>query len=90
MFKKIKNISFFLFFITFLFLIFKHYFSEKNIRYTNKSRSSYSVEMIEEKTNLPLLRNDTNNIIEYTDDIKKFKEKRKKRFWEGLLSKDNE
>ncbi len=90
MFKKIKNTLFLLILFIFVFFLVKFYFSEKNIKFTNKSRSSYSTEIFQENNNLPLLKNDTNNIMTYTDDIKKFNEKRKKRFWERLLSKDNE
>ena len=35
-------------------------------------------------------KNDTKNIIIYIDDMENFKKKRKKRFWEKLLSDNNE
>jgi hypothetical protein len=38
---------------------------------------------------LPLLKNDTNNIIVYKNDLEEFKKKRKKRIWEGLISDEN-
>ena len=37
-----------------------------------------------------LLKNDTNNIIIYIDDLEEFKNKRKKRIWENLISNKNE
>jgi hypothetical protein len=40
--------------------------------------------------NLPVLKNDTNNIIIYKKDLDEFKEKRKERFWEKLISNNNE
>ena len=59
------------------------YFSDKNIRETNKSRSLYSSELNKETQNLPLLKNDTNNIIEYIDDVEVYKKKKKKyTFWD--------
>ena len=90
MIKKILNIFFLIFIFTFIFLILKYYLSEKNIIFTNKSRSSYSVKINEDINNLPVLKNDTNNIIFYKDDLEKFKNKRKKRFWEKLISNLNE
>ena len=39
---------------------------------------------------LPTLKNDTSNIIDYKNDIENFKKKRKKRFWEFLISNNNE
>ena len=90
MIKKILNTFFLIFIFTFIFLIVKYYLSEKNIIFTNKSRSSYSVKINEDINNLPVLKNDTDNIFFYNDDLEKFKNKRKKRFWEKLISNLNE
>ena len=87
MLKRIKNIFFIITLFSFIFLVTKHYLSEQNIIYTNKSRSSYSL-IVDE--NLPLLKNDTGNIIIYKNDLEEFKKKRKKRFWEKLISNKNE
>ena len=86
MYKKIKNIFFLITFISFIFLVTKYYFSEKNIILTNKSRSSYSLTANKDNENLPTLESDTNNIIVYKNDLEEFKKKRKKRFWEKLIS----
>ena len=88
--KKIINIFFLISFITFIFLVTKYYFSEQNIILINKSRSSYSLMLSKYEINLPLLKNDTNNIIIYIDDLEEFKNKRKKRIWENLISNKNE
>ena len=86
MFKKIINILFLIYFFIFIFLITKYYFSEQNLIFTNKSRSSYSFTSIKDENNLTLLKNDTNNIIVYKNDLEEFKSKRKKRSWEKLIS----
>ena len=88
--KKIKNTFFLVIFLVFLILILKYYFSEKNIILTNKLRSSYSTMSNDNKNNLPILKNDTKNIVIYIDDMENFKKKRKKRFWEKLISNNNE
>ena len=88
--KKIINIFFLISFITFIFLVTKYYFSEQNIILANKSRSSYSLTLRKYESNLPLLKNDTNNIIIYIDDLEEFINKRKKRIWENLISNQNE
>ena len=90
MYRKIKNIFFLISFFTFIVLITKHYFSEENIQFTNKSRSSYLLTLNIDKKNLPTLKNDTNNIIVYKNDLEEFNKKRKKRIWEGLISNSNE
>ena len=86
MFKKITNIFFILFFFGFIFLVVKYYFSEKNFIFTNKSRSLYSLSLNKYEKDLPLLKNDTNDIIIYKSDLEEFKNKRKQRAWEKLIS----
>ena len=86
MFKKIINIFFLIFFFTFIFLVVRYYFSDQNFILTNKSRSLYSLNLNKYADNLTLLKNDTNNIIIYKNDLEEFKNKRKKRVWEGLIS----
>ena len=76
-------ISFFVFFS----LVLKYYFSEENISFLDKSRSLYFSSLESSQKNLPLLKNDTSNIIFYTNGLEEFNTKRKKRFWEKLISK---
>jgi len=90
MYKKIKNIFFLVTFSTFIFLVTKFYFSEQNIKFTNKSRSLFLLDSNNNRNNLPLLKNNTNNIIVYIDDLEDFKKKRKKRLWEKLISNKDE
>jgi len=90
MFTKIKNTLFLIIFSIFIFLVTKHYFSDENVIFTNKSRSSYTLQVNIDNKSLPILRNDTNNIIIYNNGIEEFTKKRKKRFWEKLISDKNE
>jgi len=76
MIKKFTNMIYLIFIISFLILINIFYFSNENIKNTNKIRSIYTV--IDKSLNLPLLKNDTKNIIQYTDDIKQYIKKKKK------------
>ena len=87
MLKKIKNFVYSISLLIFSFLVFKYYFSEENIALIDKSRAlhSHSTEMV--KKNLPILKDDTSNIIFYTNDVEEFNSTRKKRFWEKLISK---
>jgi len=86
MLKKFKTIVFLMSFVVFIFLTVNHYFSKENVIHVNKSRSKYSLKSY---MSLPLLKNDTNNIIVYKNDLEEFKKKRKKRFWEKLISNEN-
>ena len=83
MLKKIKNIFYLTSFFIFVILTARFYFSDQNIKETNKSRTFYSVKLNNNTQNLPLLKNDTNNIIEYINDIEIYKKKKKKyTFWD--------
>ena len=83
MLKKIKNIFYLSSFFIFIILTTRFYFSDQNIRETNKSRSLYAVTLNNNTQNLPLLKNDTNNIIEYINDVEIYKKKKKKyTFWD--------
>ena len=85
MLKKIKKIFFLLSLTLFTFFTINYYFSEKNIIHINKSRSAHSIYSFAE---IPLLKNDTKNTYVYKNDLEEFKKKRKKRFWEKLISND--
>jgi len=85
MLKKFRSIFFILSLIVFTLLTINYYFSEENVIHVNKIRSSYSLKL---NNNLPLLKDDTSNIITYKNDLYEFKKKRKRRFWEELISSD--
>ena len=85
MIKNLRNIIYLLLIISFIFLITSIYFSNENIKKTNKIRSTFKGP--DEIANLLLLKNNTNDIIQYTDEIQEFKEKKKKyKFFELLES----
>ena len=82
---KIKNIFCLASLFIFITLTTSFYFSDQNIRATNKSRSFYAVKLLHDALKLPLLINDTDDIIEYRNDVQVFRDKIKKRIYEGLL-----
>ena len=87
MLKKIKNTFYIGSCFIFILLITKFYFSDQNVRETNKSRSFNSVELNSNIQNLPLLKNDTVGIIEYIDGIEIYKKKKKKYTFWNLIGK---
>ena len=83
MIKEIKYSLFTLIIILFLFFSGKYYFSE-----TNKKNSYRSLNTIDQKIDifaekLPVLEDDTKNIIEYVEQSNK-KKKKKFNFWKLL------
>ena len=87
MLKEIKYFIFVFIIILFLFLTGKYYFSD-----TNKKKSYRSLKTINEKINifaekLPVLEDDTKDIIEYVEQSNK-KKKKKFNFWKLLESNE--
>tara|TARA_B100001027_G_scaffold215134_1_gene188510 strand:+ start:205 stop:465 length:261 start_codon:yes stop_codon:yes gene_type:complete len=73
--------------IFFIVSIFKHYSSKENIGAKNYNRSNINQILKEKIYDLPILANDTNNVIEFNDAIKTdFKNEKKRSFWK-LLNK---
>ena len=87
MFKKVINLFFLLLFFIFTILTITFYFSDENIRKTNKFRSLYSVNLNKKINNLPLLKNDTSDIIQYKNDVEIYKKKKKNYIFWNLLEK---
>ena len=66
---KLFNTVIFLIFIIFFVIIFKYYSSSKNMNEKNQNRLNIN-EIIKEKiSDLPVLPNDTNNIIEFNNSL---------------------
>ena len=64
------------------------YFSNKNISLKDYNRSNIDLILKEKIRDLPILANDTNDILEFNDSFDEEKNNEKKRsFWE-LLNKD--
>ena len=87
MFKKVINLFFLLLFFIFTILTITFYFSDENIRKTNKFRSLYSINLNKMINNLPLLKNDTSDIIQYKNDVEIYKNKKKNYIFWDLLEK---
>ena len=70
----------------FLFFTGKYYFSNDNIKNSYRSYKNIDQKIKDYSKNLPLLKNDTENIIEYVKQTDK-KKKKKFNFWK-LLEND--
>ena len=89
MYNKIKNIIFFKIFFIFLFFVTFYYFSENNRQQITKNILGLSNNIEKKISELPLLENDTKNIIEYLSFDVNEKKIKKRYFWE-LLKNSNE
>jgi len=87
----LKEIKYFIFFITitlFIFFSIKFYISDENKKKTfrNLSLIDKNIEVYESK--LPILSNDTDNIVEYLNN-EDSSNKKKYKFWELLKRNEN-
>ena len=86
MLKEIKYLIFIAIITLFLFFTGKYYFSNENIKNSYRSYKNIDQKIKDYSKNLPLLKNDTKNIIEYVKQTDK-KKKKKFNFWK-LLEND--
>ena len=86
MLKEIKYLIFIVIIALFIFFTGKYYFSNENIKNSYRSYKNIDQKIKEYSKNLPLLKNDTENIIEYIKQTDK-KKKKKFNFWK-LLEND--
>ena len=86
---KILNILMVLIIILFIFFTYKYYSSNKNINTKDYNRLNIDLILKDKTSGLPILKNNTNNIIEFNNslenEIDKYEKKRK--FWDLLKNK---
>ena len=81
MLKEIKYLIFFIIILTFIFFVSKYYFSDLNKKNSYRALSNIDQKIDLYSHNLPILKDDTKNIIEYANNTKN-KKKKKYFFWE--------
>ena len=85
---KILNIFMLLFILIFIFVIFKYYLSSKNIDVKNYNRLNIDQILKDKIKDLPILVNDTNNVIEFNDSLNsEINDEKKRSFWNLLKNK---
>ena len=88
MIKNILKIGVIAFMVVGVYFTFSTYFSETNKKKIKKNRSLIESKIKSNASNLPILQNDTHNIIEFNSDFNSDKNKIKRNFWD--LFKKNE
>tara|TARA_B100001013_G_scaffold221451_1_gene135276 strand:+ start:387 stop:653 length:267 start_codon:yes stop_codon:yes gene_type:complete len=87
MFKEIYKVIYFIIILLFVYLLFAIYFSEENIKKIKKNRINIENSFEDYLSNLPILENDTNDVITYNSSEFLEKKIKKRKFWE-LLKKN--
>tara|TARA_B100000963_G_C22446245_1_gene588982 strand:- start:128 stop:391 length:264 start_codon:yes stop_codon:yes gene_type:complete len=85
---KIFNILILLIIILFFLAISKYYYSSKNMEIKNYNRLNINEILKEKIRDLPVLANDTNNVIEFNNSFKnEITNEKKRSFWNLLKNK---
>tara|TARA_B100001029_G_scaffold34160_1_gene25919 strand:+ start:281 stop:544 length:264 start_codon:yes stop_codon:yes gene_type:complete len=87
MLKKVKKIFYFLITLIFFMFIIFYYLSDENINKVNSNRENISLKLKDQNDDVPLLKNDTENIIDYNFTNLEKNNIKKRYFWE-LLKRD--
>ena len=82
MLKEVKYVVYLLTIFFFIFFVIKFYLSENNIKWSNRVILQYQNLLDKKFINLPIIKDDTNDIIEYTSEIEDFKNKKQRKFWD--------
>ncbi len=88
MLKEVKYVFYLLTIFFFIFFVIKFYLSENNIKWSNKVILQYQNKLDKKFINLPIIKDDTNDIIEYTSEIEDFKNKKQRKFWDLLKTSE--
>ena len=88
MLKEVKYVVYLLTIFFFIFFVIKFYLSENNIKWSNKVILQYQNVLDKKFIGLPIIKDDTNDIIEYTSEIEDFKNKKQRKFWDLLKTSE--
>ena len=85
---KIINLFIVIFILLFFFNIYNYYSSKKNIKNVNLTRSNIEEILKKKISNLTVLENDTNNVIEFNSSFsEEIKSNEQRNFWNLLKIK---
>jgi len=88
MLKEVKYVVYLLTIFFFIFFVIKFYLSENNIKWSNKVILQHQNILDKKFINLPIVKDDTKDIIEYTSEIEDFKNKKQRKFWDLLKTSE--
>ena len=82
MLKEIKYVVYLFTIFFFIFFVIKFYLSENNIKWSDRVILQYQNILDKKLISLRIIKDDTNDIIEYTGEIEDFKNKKQRKFWD--------
>jgi hypothetical protein len=88
MIKNFFSVILFLFTFFFIFFVISTYVSETNQKKINLNRQNVLLKIEESLINLPFLKNDTQDVIEFNSGYRNENNKKKRNFW-NLFKKND-
>tara|TARA_B100000902_G_C27239965_1_gene879480 strand:- start:427 stop:687 length:261 start_codon:yes stop_codon:yes gene_type:complete len=85
--NKMINIFFLIIIVIFFFSSYKYYSSNKNIKEKNYNRTNIEKIINNKISNIPILPNDTKNVIEFNNGFSKSQNEKPRSFWNLLKFK---
>ena len=82
MIKEIKYLFYLIVLTAFVYLVVNYYFSDYNEKKSYRNISNFLDNLNSKSINVPLIKSDTKNIIEYTDKSDEFINTNQRKFWE--------
>ena len=82
MIKEIKYLFYLIVVAIFVYLVVNYYFSDYNEKKSYRNISNFLDNLNSKSINVPLIKSDTKNIIEYTDKSDEFINTNQRKFWE--------
>ncbi len=87
MLKEVRNVVYLLTIFFAIFFVTKFYLSENNIKRSNSVILQHQKELANKFSDLPIIKSDTSDIIEHTNEVEIFLSKKPRYWW--ILIKDN-
>jgi hypothetical protein len=88
MIKHFFSVLIFIFIFAFIFFVTSTYISSKNKEKINSNRTNVYLKIEELIPTLPLLKNDTNDVIEFNSGYNNYENKIKRNFWNLFIKND--
>ena len=88
MIKHFFTVLIFIFIFLFVFFVFATYMSKNNKEIIKSNRTNTYLKIEDNLSNLPILKNDTNNVIEFNSGYNNNNNKIKRNFW-NLFKKND-
>tara|TARA_B110001454_G_C12442506_1_gene318484 strand:+ start:121 stop:378 length:258 start_codon:yes stop_codon:yes gene_type:complete len=82
MIKEIKYLFYLIVLLFFIYLIANYYFSDYYEKKSYRNISNFLDNLNSKKVDVPLIENDTKNIIEYKTNLEEIINKKERQFWE--------